>query len=356
MAIRQKPSGAWEVYYRHPITGKRKSETCLTQKDAVQRDALIKYRLKFERETFEVEEQQEPKEAMTFDDVLWLYLRSKNYDRSSLAGQLKEFKEWLSEFSGVYIQDITKEKMAKLRDKMLARGCVGNTVRRRFTAMKALLRWCLREEHIEKMPSFPEIQKSVTKQFVPPTKAEVLTMLKFAPPHLQRVIIIGFCFGARVGPCEMFRLSWDDVDFDRKVIRMPSSKKNKREPWRELPIRNDLLPVFAMWKEQDSAYETFPETVIHYMGKSVKRIDTVWGNTLKKAHLRFFRPYDLRHAFATEAIAAGVDVGTTAKMMGHTSPVMLLSTYQHVMDRQKKEAMEAIPCVSESVCLKRMSL
>ncbi|MBQ7456176.1 MAG: tyrosine-type recombinase/integrase [Desulfovibrio sp.] len=81
-----------------------------------------------------------------------------------------------------------------------------------------------------------------------------------------------------------------------------------------------------------------------FKGKKVADISTGWHATLKRAGIeRRIRPYDLRHAFGTELIAAGVDVGTVAKLMGHSNPVMLLTHYQYVMDRQKKEAIESLP-------------
>lgn len=58
---------------------------------------------------------------------------------------------------------------------------------------------------------------------------------------------------------------------------------------------------------------------------------------------RRIRPYDLRHAFATEAIAAGADIGTVAKLMGHTDMNMILKHYQHVLSSQKRAAVEALP-------------
>jgi hypothetical protein len=39
--------------------------------------------------------------------------------------------------------------------------------------------------------------------------------------------------------------------------------------------------------------------------------------------------YDLRHGVGTPALARGVDVGTTATLLGH-DPAMLLRTYQHI--------------------------
>ena len=58
---------------------------------------------------------------------------------------------------------------------------------------------------------------------------------------------------------------------------------------------------------------------------------------------RRIRPYDLRHAFATEALAGGADIGTVATIMGHADKTMILSTYQHVREEQKRQVVAALP-------------
>ena len=62
---------------------------------------------------------------------------------------------------------------------------------------------------------------------------------------------------------------------------------------------------------------------------------------------------------ATELIAGGVDIGTVAKLMGHSSPTMLLHHYQYVMDEQKRAAVEALPnlqYVPKDMCPKKKAL
>ena len=43
-----------------------------------------------------------------------------------------------------------------------------------------------------------------------------------------------------------------------------------------------------------------------------------------------------------KAIVAGIDIGTVADIMGD-DPKMLLEHYQHVADKQKRAAVEALP-------------
>ena len=83
-------------------------------------------------------------------------------------------------------------------------------------------------------------------------------------------------------------------------------------------------------------------------GMSGRRsIQTARENAIRKAGLKNFPPYSLRHKFATDLLAGGVDPGTVAKLKGHTSPAMVFVHYQHIISEQKRRAVEALP---ELVC------
>ena len=51
---------------------------------------------------------------------------------------------------------------------------------------------------------------------------------------------------------------------------------------------------------------------------------------LHKAGLPDIRFHDLRHTFATHAIASGVDAKTLSGILGHTNASFTLDTYTHV--------------------------
>ena len=364
MAIRQKPSGNWEVYYRSPSTGKRVAITFRTEKEAVQKDALIKYQLKNERETLMTEEKTRKRgqasaakveEGTGFEDVVYRYLKAKRYTPESLTSQYYQLKPWIEAFGTKDCRTITRGDIGGIKADMFDAGIKGSTIRRKMVALRAVLRWAEDEGIIDEAPKLPPFPPDDNARFVPPTMQEIAKMIAAAPDHLQRVILLGFCFGMRIGSSELFRLTWADVDLPRKTLRIPSSRKNRHEPWRELPIRDQLIPIFMGWRLHDETIQPMPTTVVNFKGAPVGTIKTAWAHMLKEAGIaRKIRPYDLRHAFATEALAAGVDVGTASKMMGHTSPVMLLTHYQHVLDKQKREAVERLPdvsCVSGLLCV-----
>ena len=51
---------------------------------------------------------------------------------------------------------------------------------------------------------------------------------------------------------------------------------------------------------------------------------------LKRAGLPELRFHDLRHTFATHALASGVDAKTLSGILGHTNASFTLDTYTHV--------------------------
>jgi integrase len=60
------------------------------------------------------------------------------------------------------------------------------------------------------------------------------------------------------------------------------------------------------------------------------------------AHLPAIRLHDLRHTWATLALEAGVDVAVVSKRLGHSSPVITWSTYQHVRKGMQSDAAQRV--------------
>ena len=63
---------------------------------------------------------------------------------------------------------------------------------------------------------------------------------------------------------------------------------------------------------------------------------------LKRAGLPNIRFHDLRHTFATHALASGVDVKTLSSILGHTRAAFTLDTYTHTTSDMQKRASEVV--------------
>lgn len=345
MAIRERKGRAspWQVYWNNPFTGKRECSNFATREEALKENSLIKHRLKFERESFRPENYEEEEEAqeMTLEQAYFLYLREKQFSRKGLETQLLAMRLPLTLYGQLPVAAIGKKELLHIMAEIQKLPIKQTTCRRRLTVLKAVLRWSHAHDFCGPV-NFPAMANGANEKFVPPSPAEIQAMLQVAPPHIQRVIILGSQFGIRIGASELFRLIWQDVDFELGIIRIKAANKNPNAPWREVPIRQSLQPVLRQWHSEDMAQGV--NYVVSYKGKPVLKIKRAWANTLKNAGIqRRIRPYDLRHAFATELIAQGVDIGTIAKLMGHSSPNMIYQHYQYVLDKQKKTAVESLP-------------
>ena len=219
-----------------------------------------------------------------------------------------------------------------------------STINRRLSILRAAFNWTVDQGILKESPIRGlRLPQAVSRRIDPPTIPEIDRLLQIAPEHIKRIILLGLYTGARPGPCELFRLRWDDILLDAGVIYMPCAYKSKTTSARYIPIHEALLPKVREWKKQDGDACL---SVIHYRGKPVKRISEAWRNLREKAGIsRKIRPYDLRHAFATMSMAESGDIKSIAEIMGHSSYTMLLSVYQHVSNALKIKAINAMPKV-----------
>lgn len=343
MAIRKREGRAkpWQCYWNNPITGKRESESFETKEEALKQDSLIKHRLKFERESFRPEEAAEEKSEITLEQAYVAYLREKQFSRKSLQWQLECMRLPLSMLGATPLSKIQLEDLQGVMAAMTKTGIKQVTIRGRMSVLRTVLRWSA-EQGLCEMPRFPKLPGANYEKFIPPTPEEVQKIIDVSPPHIQRAVILGVQTGCRIGQSELLGLKWQDVDLVRGVIRIHGAKKNANAPWREVPLGEGLIALLAEWAIEDKEKEL--EYLITYQGHPIKTFQCAWQRILKRAGItRRIRPYDLRHAFATELIAAGADIGTVAKLMGHSTPTMVLSHYQYVMDKQKRAAVEKLP-------------
>lgn len=348
MAIRKRKDRAkpWQVYWRNPFTGKQESGSYATRAEAEKADDLVKFRLKHERDSFRQAAAPMKKEDApdnSLEAVLYAYLREKQFSRAALGNRISSLRVALDMLGRKRIDCITQQDLAAVLVALTASGIAKTSVRSYMRRLFVVVRWAKKRGILRSLPDFPELPAAHYEHFVPPTPEECAAIMRVALPHVQRVVILGSKLGVRVGPSELFKMRWTDVDLVRAVVRVQAAAKNESEPWREVPIKRSLLPIMQAWHDEDA--QAGIEHVISWAGKPIRKsVKTAWYNALRAAGIsRHIRPYDLRHAFATDAIAAGADIGTVAKLMGHANANMVLQHYQHVLTKQKKAVVEALP-------------
>jgi integrase len=127
---------------------------------------------------------------------------------------------------------------------------------------------------------------------------------------------------------EMFKLTWDDVDFERGLIRLQEPKGGKTQT---IPVSNEALQVLKELKP-NSTY-IFPGKY----GKQRTDFNGPWQRIRRAAGLSDFRLHGLRHHFASTLVSAGYDLLVVQKLLTHKD-AKTTQRYAHLAPGALKEA------------------
>ena len=86
----------------------------------------------------------------------------------------------------------------------------------------------------------------------------------------------------------------------------------------------------------------FPSPIKEDSPRHPSAVLNILYRTLEKAECKNIRFHDLRHTFATTALANGMDVKTLSVMIGHISSETTLNIYTHITDNMQRSAANKI--------------
>ena len=121
---------------------------------------------------------------------------------------------------------------------------------------------------------------------------------------------------------EILTLRWDDIDRTAGELRIRESKTG--------PRRVPLTPAVAQVLARIPAIEGNPWVIAgDKPGDRLRRIDPLWNRLRARADLEDVRLHDLRHSFASQALALGEGLPAIARLLGHKT-VMTTVKYAHL--------------------------
>jgi integrase len=153
---------------------------------------------------------------------------------------------------------------------------------------------------------------------------------------LQPIVTTALDTGMRRG--ELLNQSWEDVDFDRKVISVTHSKTAEGEH-RLIPMTGR---VFLLFSELLSGMERVTPFVFTYEGRPIRRIKTGWAGALRRGGLPHYRFHDLRHTFNSRLANLGIIADIRKELMGHSRGGDVNSIYTHLELPTLREAIRRL--------------
>ena len=165
------------------------------------------------------------------------------------------------------------------------------------------------------------------------------------------LFILELSTGMRRG--EILGLQWDDLNMKTGVLKISrqvvllNGKIHISEPKTKKSIRTIILPkdIIKILKEYKKTVDSkwlFPSPVKEDIPRNPTAVRKILDRTLKKAGCKHIRFHDLRHTFATTALANGMDIKTLSAIIGHNSAETTLNIYTHITDEMQRTAAKKI--------------
>jgi integrase len=171
------------------------------------------------------------------------------------------------------------------------------------------------------------VDKSKPKAKHAPKEANRRTIIG---PHAAAAIRLLIFTGARLR--EILHLKWDQIDFERGLLLLPTSKTGKKTVVLNAPA---LAILNTLPRASDYVIAgTFPDQPRSDLKKP-------WKAVSNRAGLTGVRIHDLRHTHASVGAGAGLGLPIIGKLLGHTQAVTT-QRYAHLDADPLRKASERI--------------
>ncbi len=133
---------------------------------------------------------------------------------------------------------------------------------------------------------------------------------------------------------EIMRLGWEHVDLAARVLRLPDSKTGAKVVHLGQPAIELLRDAQRIAGNSWVITGTLP-------GKPLSDLQPFWQRVRARAGIKDVRIHDLRHTFASAAVAAGQGLPMIGKLLGHTQ-VQTTAHYAHLAAEPVRMAADAV--------------
>jgi integrase len=179
----------------------------------------------------------------------------------------------------------------------------------------------------------PTPERGRVRFLSPQEQQRLLLACEASPnPHLLSIVIVALSTGARMS--EILTLTWSQIDFKQKAIRLEHTKNGERRTLPLAGIALDTLKAMAKVRRMDTTL-LFPRKD----GKQPIEIRKHWMKLIKQAELENFRFHDLRHTAASCLAMNGASLLDISTILGHKTMAMV-KRYAHLTEQHTHSVVE----------------
>ncbi len=247
-------------------------------------------------------------------------------------------------FGGLRAGEVSWWTIENYKSKRLKSGVSKVTINKELKILKSVFNRAkalgLYNGEIPKIEAFKEGGEERVR-YISPEEAQRL--VDACPEWFKPVVIFALNTGLRAG--EIFSLTWENVDFDNKVIRIESESTKTKEVY-TIPMNENVMSLLRRVKERQEA-----ENINHgyvftnskglpykYEDRTYRR---VFITACKKAGIKDFRFHDLRHTFASWVAMNSKDIYAVQHLLHHKD-LRMTKRYAHLTEEYLQEIVESI--------------
>jgi integrase len=266
----------------------------------------------------------------TVGDYVKAYLDYKEgriRDHARLAGAWANAK---GTFGHLRPDQISPELCEEYADRRRAMGRGDGTILKEINVIRQALNWSkITTARFEAPSAPPPRDRHLTKE-------EAKRLLEGCmQPHVKLFVRLALQTAGRRGA--VLGLTWDRVDFDRKIIKLKVEGERNRKTRATVPITDQLFPELQAAKEAaQTAY------VIEYAGQPVLNIKRGFAAAVERAGLEDVTPHDLRHTAAVWMAEDGVSFEEIAQYLGHSSVAVTFRVYARFSPTHLRRAAKSL--------------
>jgi integrase len=247
-------------------------------------------------------------------------------------------------FSDVRLGNLRPSHLEQWVKGMSVAGLAPGTIKTRFNNMRSLLRAAVRDRVIGSDPAtdvkLPRGRTRAAAMTIP-TVEQVGALMSSAAELFQPFVALCAFAGLRLGEAAAVQVG--DIDFLRRTLHV--QRQVQRADRRQVEIRapkygseravylpDELLAMLARHAELRGIGDEPPAWLFEGDKGNPPHQNSVgyWWRATRKAAGVELRLHDLRHFYASGLIAAGCDVVTVQRALGHKSATTTLNTYAHL--------------------------
>lgn len=263
---------------------------------------------------------------------------------------------WLDKVSPVDIQKVYGE--------IIARGLSPQTLRDGHRVLSCALKQAVKWNLLSRNPAdYVELPKVVRKERRV-LNAEECRRFIAASEEIKHGVVFEFALLTGMRPEEFLAVQWGDIDFERSTVQVRRALVRHKKKWsfnepktsrsrRTIIIPKPLVHKLIKHKGEQiiqklSANNLWESHDLVFCGEfgaplSIPNLTyRYFRPILKLAELPQIRLYDLRHTHATLLLTAEENPKVVAERLGHSTIVLTLDTYSHVLPTMQKNATDKL--------------